>query len=148
MAATIRLSQQHSCSFDHLVGDCEQARRNGEVVNPRCLHVNYELKLGGLLDRQILLALENATDIDADSAPYVREVHAIGHEPANFCVLAYRKNCWNGKSSCPRCKLNTAAGKECIGADEHRADPLMHNVDESRVDIAAAPGREYFDLQP
>src|SRR5215831_12990459 len=31
MAATIRLSQQHSCSFDHLVGEREQHRRDFEA---------------------------------------------------------------------------------------------------------------------
>jgi hypothetical protein len=58
--------------LDHLVGDCEQARRKGEVERPRRLQVDDELEFGRLLDRQALLALENATDIDADSAPYVR----------------------------------------------------------------------------
>jgi hypothetical protein len=31
MAAAIRLSQQHSCSFDHLVGDSQQPGRDGEA---------------------------------------------------------------------------------------------------------------------
>src|SRR5215469_9227273 len=86
-------------SFDHLVGYCEQAGRNGEVERPRRLQVDDELEFGRLLDGQALLALENATDIDADSAPYVREVLAVGHEATNFCVLPYRKNGRNGKSS-------------------------------------------------
>src|SRR5215813_4898395 len=86
-------------SLDHLVGYCEQAGRNGEVERPRRLQVDNELEFGRLLDRQALLALENATDIDADSAPYVRDVFAVGHEDTNFCVLPYRKNCRNGKSS-------------------------------------------------
>src|SRR5215831_13141006 len=129
-------------SFDHLVGYCEQARRNGEVENPRRLHVNDELKLGRLLDRQILLAIENATDIDSDSAPLIGNLFAVGHEPTNFRVLPQRKNCWNGKPGRQCRKLNTAAGKEWIGADEDRTDSLMRNLDESRVDIAIVTGRE------
>jgi hypothetical protein len=38
--------------------------------------------------------------------------------------------------------LNTAAGKECIGADDDRADSLVRNLDESRVNFAAVIGRE------
>src|SRR6516225_6561691 len=73
-----------------LGGACEQARRNGEVESPRRLQVNDELKPGRLFDRQILLALENATDIDADSAPLIGNVFAVGHEPTNFNVFPYR----------------------------------------------------------
>src|SRR5262249_57023252 len=87
-------------SFDQLGGERKQAGRNGEVKRPRRLQVDDELEFGRLLDRQALLALENATDIDAESAPYVGEVLAIGHEATNFCVLPYRKNCRDGKSSC------------------------------------------------
>jgi len=44
--------------------------------------------------------------------------------------------------------LHTAAGKEHIGGDEHRAESLVRNLDESRVNIAVVTGREYLDLQP
>jgi hypothetical protein len=44
--------------------------------------------------------------------------------------------------------LQTAGGKERIGADEHRADSMMRNVSEGPVNIAAVPGWEYLDVQP
>ena len=53
MAAAIRLSQQHSCSFDHLVGAGEQRRRHVEAERLRHDQVNDEVELGRLLDRKI-----------------------------------------------------------------------------------------------
>src|SRR5262249_11165951 len=44
-----RTSLRLAHSFDHLVGDGEQARRNGEVERPRCLQVDDELEFGRLL---------------------------------------------------------------------------------------------------
>jgi hypothetical protein len=43
MAAAIRLSQQHSCSFDHLVGTGEQRRR---LAQSRGFIVEEALALG------------------------------------------------------------------------------------------------------
>ena len=65
MAAAIRLSQQHSCSFDHLVGAGEQRRWHLEPERIRGLEVDDKLELGRLLDRQIggPFTLEDAIDI-------------------------------------------------------------------------------------
>src|SRR5262245_7736449 len=46
MAAAIRLSQQHSCSFDHLVGAGEQRRRHIKAKHFRRLEVDHKLVLG------------------------------------------------------------------------------------------------------
>jgi hypothetical protein len=50
MAAAIRLNEQHSCSFDHLVGAGEQRRRNVEAERFRGRQVHDEIKFGRLLD--------------------------------------------------------------------------------------------------
>jgi hypothetical protein len=47
MAAAIRLSQQHSCSLDHLVGEREQ--HGGQAAYPR-------LEVQGLLVEPVLLS--------------------------------------------------------------------------------------------
>jgi hypothetical protein len=66
--------QQLATLFDHLVGKRELRRRHGEAERLGGLEVEYELKFGGLHDRQIgrLLALENPSDIDSDLVVGIR----------------------------------------------------------------------------
>ena len=53
MAAAIRLSQQHSCSLDHLVGDGRQTGRDLEAERFRGFEIDHELEFCGLHHRQI-----------------------------------------------------------------------------------------------
>src|SRR5262249_6475703 len=64
MAAAIRLSQQHSCSFDHLIGAGEH-RRHLKTERLRGLQIDHQLVLVRRLHRQVgwLFALEDAADI-------------------------------------------------------------------------------------
>src|SRR5207253_3064131 len=57
-------------SFDYLVGDGKQRRRDLVAEDARRLQVEDELELGGLHHRQVgrFLALEDAAGIDADLA--------------------------------------------------------------------------------
>src|SRR5262249_61783621 len=84
MAAAIRLSQQHSCSFDHLVGEREQPVGNLEAECLGNLEVDHKLKLGRLYDRQVsgLLALKNSRGIDAGPSQAVVIVWAVTHQAA------------------------------------------------------------------
>src|SRR5262249_5337878 len=57
-----------AASFDHLVGAAEQREWHREPKRLGSLEVKDQFDFGELLHRQIggILALENATDIDAD----------------------------------------------------------------------------------
>src|SRR5215472_4373139 len=84
MAATIRLSQQHSCSLDHLVGAGEQSGRHLEAKRPRSLEVDHQLILGRSLHRQVgrLLALENAVYVAGRSPVLVDRMSTIRDQAA------------------------------------------------------------------
>ena len=51
--------------FNHLIGACEQRRRNSKAKSPGRLEIDHEFELGRCLDRKVgrLLALEDAVDV-------------------------------------------------------------------------------------
>src|SRR5262245_40188144 len=89
MAATIRLSQPHSSSFNHLVDDGEYSRRHLYVQRSRRLQVYDELEFGRLQYRQFgwLLTLEDSAGIVTDLTTRLREVGSVAHQPAGFDKL-------------------------------------------------------------
>src|SRR5262245_66283456 len=82
MAATIRLSQQHSCSFDHLVGEQQKRFRNRETERLGRLEVDDKLEFRGLLDREVgrLGSFEDLIHVGGAAALQVSEACDIGHD--------------------------------------------------------------------
>jgi hypothetical protein len=80
----ICLRQNHSCSFDHLVGDGENARRNGNAERLGGLKVYDHLELGRKLHREIgrLLAAQDAIDIRGGATPGVYQIGSVGEQTA------------------------------------------------------------------
>src|SRR6516165_6129485 len=90
MEAAIRLSQQLSCSLDHLVGTREQRRRN---VDAECFcgrEVDHQLEFSREFDRQVagLFAFENPADVDAGAAKSIRLTWSVADQAANLNELA------------------------------------------------------------
>ncbi len=78
--------------FDHHIGAQQDRRRECDAEGLGYLEVDYQLKFGRLLYRQIggLLALEDATDIAACPALHVRDVGSVGHQAACLDTAAHR----------------------------------------------------------
>jgi hypothetical protein len=82
--SAISLRQNHSCSFDHLVGNREQLVRHGNTERLRGLEVDQQLELGQRLHRKVgrLLALEDAIDVASREPVLVDEIRPIGDQAA------------------------------------------------------------------
>src|SRR5215472_6792784 len=82
MAAAIRLSQQHSCSLDHLIGAGQQRRGQGNAKGCGRKHVHDEIEFGRLLDRNVarLRPTQNLVDIIGGAPKQIRVVWSEGHQ--------------------------------------------------------------------
>src|SRR5215218_3916646 len=71
-----------AASFEHLVGQGQQRKRNGYAEPLRCLCIHSESELARLFNRKVCgrSALENLGDVDAATTVTVRNISSIGHE--------------------------------------------------------------------
>src|SRR5215471_835279 len=145
MAAAIRLSQQHSCSFDHLLGDREHARRDGEPERLGSFQVDNQLELGGLNDRHIgrLLAFEDTPYIQPALAVAVRKMWSVAHKATRIDKFLLEINGWHGMARRQCDKLITSIAKERIGTDDESADMLLVQRREGRIDLNFRASGEY-----
>src|SRR6516162_4485942 len=83
-------------SLDHLVGACKEYRWHVAAECLGGLEVADQLKLRGLLDRQVSgpCALEDLIDEPGGAVIEIRIVHAIAQEPAQLYELASRVRGW------------------------------------------------------
>src|SRR5262245_50956057 len=137
-------------SFNHLVGAGEQRRRHVEAEHPCGLSVNDEFELAHLLDRQFrrLCTLEDATGIDADDTPRIREVGSVAHQPAGFGDFTRGGSDGNRVARRHGTQLNPPAVEKSAGVDEEGIGPLAHKRCKCGIDLAAVGSVEDLDLQP
>src|SRR5262245_39459749 len=73
-------------SFDHLISSCQNVRRNRQSNLLGGFEINHELKLRGLLDREVsgLYSLQDFVHVNSSAAIRVTITRGIGHEPTSF----------------------------------------------------------------
>jgi hypothetical protein len=73
-------------SFDHLVGACEERRRDFDAERLGGLKIDHQIELDRQLDRQIggLSPLENLTRIDAGLTINIRNIGSVTHQPTGL----------------------------------------------------------------
>src|SRR5262249_16176008 len=88
-----------SRSFDHLVDEHEQGRRNVEAKRPGGLEIDHELEFGGLQDGQLsrLFALQNAAGIDAGLPIAICNARSISRACSSSSSSIWRR--WRGLES-------------------------------------------------
>src|SRR6266446_391851 len=116
-------------SFDHLVGNGEHARWNGETKHLCGFEVDHKLEFGGLHDWKIgrLFALENAAGVDANLAKGIGKTGSIAHQSAGrgeVTPIIDRGNCM----ACRQCqKLITSALEKRIDLHQEPAPSLFRD---------------------
>src|SRR5262245_33633128 len=150
MAATIRLSQPHSSSLDHLVDDGEYSLRHLDVQRSRRLQVYDELEFGRLQYRQFgwLLTLEDSAGIATDLTTRLREVGSVAHQPAGFDKLTLCASRRNPVARHQDGKLHAAIDEETVPSEEEGIGTLVRKAGKDRIDVGDRRGVEDLDLQP
>src|SRR4029453_5051979 len=150
MAAAIRLSQQHSCSFDHLVGEAEQRERDSEAEGIGSLEIYDQLDFSGLLDRQItgLFSFENVPGIDADLTVRVRKAVSIADQAAGHGVLSKWVHRGNRVAQGQCGELLAPAIEKWITADHERAGSQSGQGCEDRIEVALGARMQDMELKP
>src|SRR5262245_6057263 len=150
MAATIRLSQQHSCSFDHLVGEQLHRIGNREAQRLRSLEIDNEFKLGGSLYRQVgrLLSPDNSAGVDTRLAIRVRKDASVAHKAACDGKLTHRIYCRNRMAPRERDDVIAALQEERIDADKESNAAFLRHSRERCLHLSFGTGRQGNELQP
>src|SRR5262245_48668758 len=103
-------------------------RWHGEAEHSCGLSVDDELELTRLLDWQFrrFRALKDATGIDTELTPRIRDVLSVAHQPADFCDFT-RGGCHGNRVARRHGgQLNPPAVEKSVGAHEQGIGPLAH----------------------
>ena len=139
-----------SILFDNLVGSGEQCRRHSEAEHPGRWNVNDQLELGRLHDRQIrrFRTLENAAGVNADVVIRIPQTCAVGHQSADFGMVAVLVYCGNRVACRQLSQLDPPVEQEGCAADDEGVRSLTHKSVERSIEFEALAGVENLDLQP
>src|SRR6266481_6884568 len=136
-------------SLDHLVGEQLDRVRYLNAECPRRLHVDDELELAGLQNRQVggLRALEDSTGVDADLMPRVQIIGPITHQPSDLGKFTKGIDRGNPIARRERRKLHAPADEEALTGDIEGVGRVAPKAGEGGLDFAAGAGVEHSNLQ-
>src|SRR5262245_14534467 len=139
-----------AASFDHPIGNREQAGREPEIKRLGGREVDNELEFGRLQNRQVrwLSALKNSAHIDACLANGVDVARSIAHQPTGFSKLGNRINRGDGMARRQRREFYQTPEEQCPWGDHQCFSSLLHEAGKSRIDFVAGGGFDGFDLPP
>jgi hypothetical protein len=125
--SAISLRQDHSCSFDHLVGTADQRKRDDEAERLGGLEVDDQFHLGGLLDRQIggFFALENTAGICASLSICTQGAARVAHQTASCREGACLGDRGHPVAKRQRGEMFLMCNEENIARYYKPADPLL-----------------------
>ncbi len=135
-------------SFNHLVGAGEQRGGQFQAKRRGRLQVYDELKFRWLRHRQVrgLFPLENPADVNAGLAKTIGKAGSVTHQAAAGDEIPMWVHRGNGMARGQRHELFKPAEEEWVVADKQRADPLLDEGYEGRVELAFAAGVQNMEF--
>src|SRR5262249_38742669 len=123
-----------------LVGEREQARRNFDAKCPRSLKIDQQFELGWLHHRQVsrLLALEDASGIDASLTVSVGYAGSVAHEAAGRDELAQREDRGKAVRGAQDRELLAMRVHERAGTNQQRAGSAVGECCKGCLEFALA----------
>src|SRR5215467_14173057 len=137
-------------SFDHLIGNRQQGRRQVQAECFGGLQVDDELEFSRLHNRKVgwLFALEDSAGILTNLTVRPRDVGAITSQPTSLDKFAPRVS-YGQRMTCRECDdFNAPVREERVRSDEERVGLLPDSRGKRRLQIARGAGLDENHLSP
>jgi hypothetical protein len=137
-------------SFNHLVGQREQLRRNVEAERLGGLEVDHAFESCRLCDRQVsrLDTSKNPASVDTGLTPLTPKTWTVAYQTTCHGELTREIERGNGVAGCKHDNSLALAIEECVGTDQKSADALFGETFKGCNDGAFRAGIEYVKLSP
>src|SRR6516164_7066272 len=134
--------------FDHLIGDCEQVRRNSEAQSAGSSPIDDELNLCGLGNRQIprRFSVEKARRANSHATISIGQIASVAHQPASPCEAAigsYRRHRMTGRRATKGCAF---IREHDVRGDHHRPDPLLLGGYEGLLELTSTVRVQHLQI--